>query len=572
MGRIGKFWIPYCFAAWALAIVFACIPQGALAATGCFDPSDDSAQVELQIDNWREWRCDRTAIDLDAGRNIVRIEVALDSEPRFAISRAAKFSSMSIGVETASGISWSHTDFEDIEATFFDRQFAVPLPDYEGQASAVFIAVDGATQATTFDYLHLDDQLPGSSRADIGLLIVVALFTGMMLMPILFDLVGYRILRETFMLWHALLVTTLAIQLVCSYGLYVAFVQVNLPMVRAVTIGSFSLMVFAAVMFSLRFIEPDRVPSWLRASIVWLTLAFVAISCVHLAGIEALGRWPSVFFFSSGAPLGIAVVAMLYIALRNGSRTARFLAIGLSPLLFVAMIRVVSFILPGVPTIDANELLIAATLIEVCATGLGVASRFLALKRERDHAHAVMDELGDMAEHDALTGLHNRRILDTRFGELRAEGFDTFALIDLDHFKDINDRYGHLVGDKVLVACAKAIRGTDRDTIAMRLGGEEFVVLLKGQSARDRAEALRQAIPRRIAADVPDLDRLVTASMGVVELPHKANQPMELEELYARADTLLYEAKAAGRNRMLYERLSMFATASKPRLEDAAAA
>ncbi len=567
---LSKLFAPVIALLFAAAMAFPI--ASARAETPCFASVPPDIGLERIPEGQIEWKCDRTAINLDAWRNVVRLDIAPENEPRFAISRAAKFSSMSIGVETASGVSWSHTDFDNIEATFFDRQFAVPLPDHEGQASAVYVVIEGATQATTFDYLHLADQLPGSSRADIGLLIVVALFTGMMLMPILFDLVGYRILRETFMLWHALLVITLAVQLVCSYGLYVAFVQINLPMVRAVTIGSFSLMVFAAVMFSLRFIEPDRVPSWLRATIVWLTLAFVAISCVHLAGIEGLGRWPSVFYFTSGAPLGIAVVAMLYTALRNGSRTARFLAIGLSPLLFVAMIRVVSFTLPGVPTIDANELLIAATLIEVCATGLGVASRFLALKRERDHAHAVMDELGDMAEHDALTGLHNRRILDTRFGELREEGFDTFALIDLDHFKDINDRYGHLVGDTVLTACAEAIRGSDRDTMAMRLGGEEFVIMLRGAQSVQRAEALRQSIPMRVGSDVEGLDHPVTASMGVIEMPGGADAKVAFDEVYARADALLYEAKASGRNRMLHEQMGVCAPPLSQRPEEAAAA
>jgi diguanylate cyclase (GGDEF)-like protein len=184
-----------------------------------------------------------------------------------------------------------------------------------------------------------------------------------------------------------------------------------------------------------------------------------------------------------------------------------------------------------------------------------VGFSFLVLKLERDRFHAEKDTLKSVAEHDPLTGLYNRRAVDLRFDALRKDGFDTLALVDLDRFKDINDRYGHLVGDAVLEACGRSLAESDKDCVAIRLGGEEFVVMLRGPHTVQRAEALRQAIARRVAADVPDLGRLVTASMGVLELPRRASDMMSFEEIYARADKLLYEAKTTGRNRMLYEKL-----------------
>lgn len=419
--------------------------------------------------------------------------------------------------------------------------------------------------------MRLETDLPGSHNSDIAVLLIVALLTGMMLMPILFDVIFYRILREEFILWHAALVASLAMQLVVSFGLYTAFVHVSLPIVRLITIGSFGLMVIAATMFTLRFIEPDCRPKRLGRMLIWLVGIFSALSCVHMAGIEALGRWPSTMYFLFGAPVGITFIALLVTALRMGSRMARFLVVGLTPLLMVALTRVLSFVLPGVPTIDANELLLAATVIEVSATALGVASRFLLIKRDRDRAQGELNVMEGEAQRDSLTGLLNRRVIDSRYEELRGQGFDTFALIDLDKFKDINDRHGHQIGDAVLVACAQAIRCEgDRDVIAIRLGGEEFVLLLRGSQATTRAEELRQAIPRQIAAEVPGLDRLVTASMGVLELPRDALGLMEFEDIYARADKLLYEAKASGRNRMLYERLKIFEPAPRRKREAAA--
>jgi diguanylate cyclase (GGDEF)-like protein len=153
----------------------------------------------------------------------------------------------------------------------------------------------------------------------------------------------------------------------------------------------------------------------------------------------------------------------------------------------------------------------------------------------------------------------NRRAIEARFEELLAQGFDTFALVDLDRFKAINDLHGHQVGDAALIACASAIRpGNDRDSIAVRLGGEEFVMLLRGERTLERAEALRQAIPMRIAQDVPGLELPVTASMGVIVISRANRHAMQFAEFYARADALMYEAKASGRNRLAYERLTVF--------------
>ncbi|NBC89059.1 MAG: diguanylate cyclase, partial [Alphaproteobacteria bacterium] len=207
-----------------------------------------------------------------------------------------------------------------------------------------------------------------------------------------------------------------------------------------------------------------------------------------------------------------------------------------------------------------------ATAIEVIVMSLAIAERFLAIRRERDAALGEARMLEQLSSRDGLTGLMNRRALEARFGELMAQGFDTFALVDLDRFKHINDHHGHQVGDAALVACAAALAGTgDRDTVAARLGGEEFVVLLRGQRPLERAENLRRAIPLRIASQVPGLGEPVTASMGVIEMPRGSAHALTFEDFYARADTLMYEAKESGRNRTSYEKLTLFDSAPPKR-------
>src|SRR5690606_5083767 len=100
--------------------------------------------------------------------------------------------------------------------------------------------------------------------------------------------------------------------------------------------------------------------------------------------------------------------------------------------------------------------------------------------------------------------------------ELYAAGFHAMAVIDVDHFKAINDTHGHATGDEVLRAVADAL-APDEETVAVRIGGEEFMLLMGGKDVAGRAERGRQAIPARVASRVPGLDRMVTASMGLVE-------------------------------------------------------
>jgi len=121
-------------------------------------------------------------------------------------------------------------------------------------------------------------------------------------------------------------------------------------------------------------------------------------------------------------------------------------------------------------------------------------------------------------------------------------------MLDLDHFKDINDRFGHPVGDQALANVGTALRSVLRDSdFAGRNGGEEFAVMLPGTDlagAVITAEKIRTAIAGIV---LPGLDIGVTASVGVAAYPDHATSPEQLERL---ADSALYLAKRSGRNRI----------------------
>lgn len=164
--------------------------------------------------------------------------------------------------------------------------------------------------------------------------------------------------------------------------------------------------------------------------------------------------------------------------------------------------------------------------------------------------------LEHMALSDPLTGLDNRRAFDRRLDEkvAQAERYAcSFAglILDIDHFKPINDTYGHPFGDRALVAVAKALTQVLRtgDVIA-RIGGEEFALLLdetQHDAVARTAERLRQAITA--AGATLNTDTLtLTASLGVAY-----RRPGETgESLLARADAALYHAKRSGRNRVVF--------------------
>jgi len=163
--------------------------------------------------------------------------------------------------------------------------------------------------------------------------------------------------------------------------------------------------------------------------------------------------------------------------------------------------------------------------------------------------------LAEEAVRDPLTGLHNRRHLD----QVLAGGLDTAGTdeglavitLDIDHFKAVNDRFGHAAGDTVLTAVARLLQASVRDgDTAVRLGGEEFLVLLPGAD-REQAVLRAEEMRRGVAAVVHAFggERIhVTVSAGVAVRPGDGTSAGALLEA---ADRALYIAKATGRDRVV---------------------
>jgi two-component system cell cycle response regulator len=177
-------------------------------------------------------------------------------------------------------------------------------------------------------------------------------------------------------------------------------------------------------------------------------------------------------------------------------------------------------------------------------------------KRYADRLRQSVQQSIEMALFDALTGLNNRRFLERRLpamietARLRGAAL-TMMVLDIDHFKRVNDTYGHDVGDLVLkgfgAQLQEIVRGGD---LLCRLGGEEFVVVMQdvdaAQAARIAERARRTTESREFIVDGATGSVSITVSIGLAEWRENGDSA----ELYRRADRALYLSKSAGRNRV----------------------
>jgi diguanylate cyclase (GGDEF)-like protein len=192
--------------------------------------------------------------------------------------------------------------------------------------------------------------------------------------------------------------------------------------------------------------------------------------------------------------------------------------------------------------------------VAIALVGLALAALLAALvliwsRSERMH------ELAREASHDPLTGLKNRRRFEE---ELRTELARShrygvpgaLLMLDLDHFKQVNDTLGHPAGDRVLAEMAGVLRGRARETdVLARLGGDEFAIVLprcEPKEAEEVAEEISRAIRDRAGIDhgMPP----ITASIGIA--PFGRGHRLSYEAVLGRADAAMYAAKGSGRDRV----------------------
>jgi len=217
--------------------------------------------------------------------------------------------------------------------------------------------------------------------------------------------------------------------------------------------------------------------------------------------------------------------------------------------------------------VNYPDYFVTPLIIEKKPVGFLIAKDILESDFEKFHIMSQQFELGikravlyhrvqELAITDSLTGVLSRRYWMERYKQEleRSRKFKlkfSFIMVDIDHFKEINDRYGHLVGDAILKEVSQVIKENLRQIdLVGRYGGEEFSAILietDKETARFAAERIRQAIEEKIIK-VYDEQLKVTISLGVSGFPGDA---VEANDLVEKADQALYRAKQSGRNKVL---------------------
>lgn len=375
---------------------------------------------------------------------------------------------------------------------------------------------------------------------------------GMLALTILFHLSLFFAMRRRFQIIYCAHVA-----LLFAYGLcYSGIIRLLVPTVDATGISNLIGFTMAAatgsgIAFIVEFLGTS-LPRWLRR---WALISAGA----SLAAAFAIVLAPDAASYA--AYLVGNLIAMHAILLTTGilalSCWRRNPLAGMIALGWVMPIAV-SFMYPlralGLIPADLlpDGLMMAASTLECLILSLPVAGRIRNLRIEHERAqerHALLER---QAQTDALTGLANRRGFGealTRAAALHASPTPlALLLIDIDHFKRVNDRYGHAAGDSILQQVASHVaKVAGGGAIVSRFGGEEFVVALRGLDLA-RAGTIAERIRNSMGAMLDAADHLprVTVSIGVA-----AGLSNAVEALLADADCALYRAKNEGRDRVI---------------------
>ena len=425
--------------------------------------------------------------------------------------------------------------------------FWVPIQQEESALTAIDVVVERPRSSALFLRMSLSS-FDEAAAHNYSRILLYMLICGTLLVPIIYDLLFYRVLRARFMIWHLGMTVGTLLYVLFNSGLIMVIVPDIPAMLRfGGLFAAMSLTILGMVQFALQVLETGLISDRLRRALVWSAITNLIVGCLIVFDIGLLRMRIVEVYYLSVLPVIAALIAMLCTALMQKSRAAAFLAAAYAGLIVAGAAQVFAGLGLFALSEAIDEAIYVALVILVVGTSAGVGDRFLIIKGERDRARLTAKRLGAMANSDGLTGLLNRRAFDQnrRLATGRA-----LLLTDIDRFKTINDTFGHQRGDAVLCHAARVIEqavAQHGDGQVFRLGGEEFAVLFRADSVeamQELAEAVRKAVEASgdaaSAYDMPDITVSIGGVMGEGQLMHVA---------FSDADDALYRAKEGGRNR-----------------------
>ncbi|MBY8825838.1 GGDEF domain-containing protein [Sphingomonas colocasiae] len=422
----------------------------------------------------------------------------------------------------------------------------LPLPARAAPITDIAIRVDGGRiNRDQSDYFSLARQSEIARDGKVDLL-MWGLFAGVALAMLAYNLMLWTVLRFRFLLLYCVSVAAiLAYGVTWSGGVFL--IDPALTGSDAVRINFFLLACLggSVLWFATSFFE-----EWALPAIARRAAGAVAVTLIGAGALFALGPASHIALLDRlyYGVFAIAIPTMpclCLLAWRRRSAVAWVFAAAWAVPFGAALLR----LLNGYDLIPTSISLGNSTFYSMCfeslISTLGIAYRIRQIQRERDAANAERSDLKRLADTDPLTGLLNRRAFLDGAIEASDSKPHRLILLDIDHFKSVNDRHGHLTGDIVLKDFALLLAAlAPAGARVGRLGGEEFAVLMAatGRPSDFAADFLTALRTLDCAGGLR-----ITASIGVAEAKLVAAE--DWTTLYKAADAALYDAKTTGRNR-----------------------
>lgn len=449
--------------------------------------------------------------------------------------------------------------------------FVVPPTLEAGQTLLLRVETDGAVAVP----LRLWRE-PAWNDHSIAAHLIFGAYYGLICAMLVYNFAIFLFTRDIAYLYYVLSVATTGMFLLALNGFAGLVLWPGMPEFGlALTAALLHAGLLAATRFARTFLalghHAPRMDRLLRAAEILLAAAAVLALFAPYAVMIRLGS-------AATLVLAVAVLAATVLAWSDGARQARFFMLAWIAIIVGGSLHALNaFGLIPVVAVTRHAFQ-AGSALEVILLSTALADRLRILRQDNERIqreareglernveertrelYSVLDRLRESSRRDGLTGIYNREHFDDAFERewLRAARAGrplTLMLIDIDHFKAVNDTHGHLFGDKVLRHVAALIRAeaAARTDLVARYGGEEFAVLLPGVAARE-AGALAERV-RRVVGETRfasgDTSIGLTISIGI-ETAHPG-AGLDGAVVLQRADTALYLAKANGRDRCVH--------------------
>ncbi|MCF7500917.1 diguanylate cyclase [Pseudoalteromonas sp. L1] len=383
-----------------------------------------------------------------------------------------------------------------------------------------------------------------SKRALVGNGNYIALLVGMMLALMIYNFFLYLSARKIENIVYALYLISGTVWVALSYGIAANFFGIFSAELLQLNSNLLSMPSFLVIFVMLIFETKKHYP---KEHIALSIILFLLVADFIYSLFDIVGALKPA---SSLAALMMTVTFGVSISLwRKGNTLAKYFLLGHSMFVIFNMLAVLYY--KGIS--DANVINSHGVGIGILLEALMMAFILSYRIKNLEKIKAQQTELNRLVDTDPMTGLYNRRYFDRKSEELIAAMATnqqelTLLIADLDHFKNINDTYGHNVGDKVIIAFANILTSEQGPAdIACRYGGEEFVLLLNCNllDAKQVAERIRQKAQETYIT-IDEIQTVqFTVSIGVHSVAHASTT---VKETLTIADKALYKAKSNGRN------------------------